>query len=317
MPAANQRAHPIRGYFYIAAATFCWGVSAVLGKAVFDGRLLPSAAAIGPMVLSQTRVTIAFLVLFPVLLISRGRRGLALPRRDLLGAMLIGSAGITASNFFYYVAIQKTTVAVAITLQYLSPVLVLVYMVARGRQRATPLRVGAVVLAVVGSALAIGLGQGGSLINQRINLAGVAAGLAAAFGFSYYTVGGSDLLQRNDRWIIFMYSMLGAAIFWLFVNPPWRLVTAHYSGAQWTFILAFAVVSILIGYSFYYAGLQQLDATRAIVTSCLEPVFAIVIAAVALGEGITALQGVGVAVVLAATILVQLPRDSSTPERAA
>lgn len=303
MTVPNQKTHSIRGYFYIAAATFCWGVSAALGKAVFTGRLLPSAAAIGPMVLSQTRVTIAFLVLLPALLITRGWRGLALPRRDLLGAMLIGSAGITASNFFYYVAIQKTTVAVAITLQYLSPVLVLVYMVARGRQRATLLRVGAVVLAVVGSALAIGLGQGA----LRINLAGVAAGLAAAFGFSYYTVGGSDLLQRNDRWTIFMYSMLGAAIFWLFVNPPWRLVTAHYSGAQWTFILAFAVISILIGYSFYYAGLQQLDAIRAIVTSCLEPVFAIVIAAVALGEGITALQGVGVAVVLAATILVQLP----------
>ena len=306
MTVANQKTHPIRGYFYIAAATFCWGVSATLGKAVFTGRLLPSAAAIGPMVLSQTRVTIAFLVLFPALLITRGWRGLALPRRDLVGAMLIGSAGITASNFFYYVAIQKTTVAAAITLQYLSPVLVLVYMVARGRQRATLLRVGAVVLAVVGSALAIGVGESA----LRINLSGVAAGLAAAFCFSYYTVGGSDLLQRNDRWIVFMYSMLGAAIFWVCVNPPWRLVTAHYSGAQWTFILAFAVISILIGYSFYYAGLQQLDATRAIVTSCLEPVFAIVIAAAALGEGITALQGVGVAVVLAATILVQVPEPA-------
>ena len=306
MPVANQKTHPIRGYFYIAAATFCWGVSAALGKAVFTGRLLPSAAAIGPMVLSQTRVTIAFLVLFPALLMTRGWRGLALPRRDLVGAMLIGCAGITASNFFYYVAIQKTTVAVAITLQYLSPVLVLVYMVARGRQRATLLRVGAVMLAVVGSALAIGVGQSA----LRINLAGVAAGLAAAFGFSYYTVAGSDLLHRNDRWIVFLYSMLGAAIFWVCVNPPWRLVTTHYSGAQWTFILAFAVISILIGYSFYYAGLQQLDAIRAIVTSCLEPVFAIVIAAAALGEGVTALQGVGVAVVLAATILVQVPEPA-------
>jgi drug/metabolite transporter (DMT)-like permease len=68
----------------------------------------------------------------------------------------------------------------------------------------------------------------------------------------------------------------------------------------------FATISMLIAYSFYYAGLQHLDATRAIVTSCLEPVFAIVIAAVYLGEALTWTQAVGVVVVLLATIIVQL-----------
>jgi drug/metabolite transporter (DMT)-like permease len=54
-------------------------------------------------------------------------------------------------------------------------------------------------------------------------------------------------------------------------------------------------------------GLEHLDPTRAIVTSCLEPVFAIVIAAVALGETVNSFQILGIAVVLTATILVQIP----------
>ncbi|HEX8924168.1 MAG TPA: hypothetical protein VF786_00170, partial [Terriglobales bacterium] len=47
--------------------------------------------------------------------------------------------------------------------------------------------------------------------------------------------------------------------------------------------------------------------TRAIVTSCLEPVFSIAIAAAALGETVSGVQIAGVVVVLAATVVVQLP----------
>ena len=309
MSAASQnkefKPHPIRGYFYIAAATFGWAISAVLGKAVFTGRLMPGTnlRAIDPLILSQTRTTIAFLILFPVLLVVRGTRPFKMRAGDFVRCLLIGTAGISASNYFYYVAIQKTTVATGITLQYLSPILVLLYMVARGLQRATLPRMSAVLLAVAGSALAIGLWGGAQL---KLNPWGVAAGLTAAAGFSFYNVLGHSLLETYDRWTVFTYSMLGASILWAVVNPPWKIMAAHYNAQQWEFMLMFAAISMLIAYSFYYAGLQHLDATRAIVTSCLEPVFAIVIAAMFLGESLTWTQGVGVVIVLLATIIVQL-----------
>jgi len=65
-------------------------------------------------------------------------------------------------------------------------------------------------------------------------------------------------------------------------------------------------MSVLLPFSFYFAGLQYLDATRAIVTSCLEPVFAIVLAAAFVGESLEPVQVVGIGVVLIATVLVQL-----------
>ena len=76
----------------------------------------------------------------------------------------------------------------------------------------------------------------------------------------------------------------------------------------------FSLLSILMGYAFYYAGLQYLDATRAVVTSCLEPVFSILIAAIALGEIMRPLQVTGIVLVLAAIVVVQLPdRTSAEP----
>lgn len=300
--------HPIRGYVFIAAAALLWGVSATLGRAVFTGRLIggEKLAPIGPLILAQSRTTISLLVLAPLLLLRRGRAGLRMPRRDLLLALWIGVAGVAGSNYTYYLAVQKTNVATAIILQYVAPVWVLLYMVARGLQRATLQRVLAVLMAVVGSAMAIGAIGPGSL-SLRLDTVGVIAAELAAITFAYYNVAIPPLLTRHDRWKVLVYLLLGAALFWLLVNPPWRIVAAHYSAPQWGFLALFAVTSVLLPFSCYIAGLQYLDPTRAVVTSALEPVFSIVIAALALGEIVRPTQVLGIVVVLVATVIVQLP----------
>jgi len=297
--------HPLRGYLAVAGAGFCWGGAATLGKLVFTGRLLGGAvSAIDPLILAQTRTTFSLLLLAPALLLLRGRAGLVLPRAELMRCFVVGIVGVAASNFLYYYAIEKTTVATAIILQYTAPVWVLLYMVARHRQRATWQRVLAVAAAVVGSGLAIGVM---GAVRLKLNTLGVAAAEGAALAFAFYNVFGHDLVSRFDRWRVLTYVLLGAALFWLVVNPPWKIVAAHYSGAQWGFLFVFACVSVLLPFSLYFAGLQYLDATRAIVTSCLEPVFAILFAATFLAERLSLWQILGVLVVLAATLIVQLP----------
>jgi drug/metabolite transporter (DMT)-like permease len=283
----------------------CWGLAAALAQAVFKGKLLPEAngAAIGPLVISQTRTTITFLLLLPLLAIARVPRRAALfpGRKALIASVLIGAFGISASNFCYYLSIEKTTVATGIMLQYLCPIWVLLYMVARGLQRATLGRIFGVLLAVGGCALAVGITSG----TMRYSTMGVAAGLASSFAFGFYNVAAQRLLVKSELGSVFLANMLGAAIFWTIVNPPWKLVAAHFSAAQWEFLLLFAIFSVLIPYSFYFAGLKNLDPTRAIVTACLEPVFAIALAVFTVGEVITPLQMLGVACVLAGTIVVQ------------
>ena len=301
-----QIRQPVRGYFYIATATFFWGVSATLGRAAFTGRLpgLHAVSSIGPLILSQGRATFSFLVLLPMLALLRGRNGLRLPARDLGQLLLIGILGVAASNYFYYLAIQRTNVATAITVQYTAPIWVLLYTVARGLQKFTLQRVAAVGLAVTGIALVIGVSGRSGL---RLDTVGLFAALLAAFSFAFYNIGGHDILARRDRWIVLLYTTASASLFWLLVNPPWKLMAAHYSAAQWLFLVLFSLLSVLAPFSFYFAGLQHLEPTRAIIVSCLEPVFSIVIAALVLGEVMRPLQIVGIVFVLAAITVAQLP----------
>jgi DME family drug/metabolite transporter len=215
--------------------------------------------------------------------------------------------GVAASNYFYYVAIQKTSVAVAIIVQYTAPVWVLLYVVARGQQKLSLQKVGAVGVAVAGIALTIGIVGGKSTSPLHLDSYGFLAALLASFSFAFYNVCGHRILARHDRWRVLVWTLIFASVFWLFVNPPWKIVAAHYAPSQWAFLFVFSMISVLGSFSLYFLGLQHLEPTRAIIASCLEPVFSILLAAALLGEGLRPVQTTGIVLVLSAIVIVQLP----------
>jgi drug/metabolite transporter (DMT)-like permease len=300
-PAPEQK-HPWRGYFFIASATFCWGAAAVFGKAIFNGSLFAGHALISPVVLTQTRTSFAVLVLAPFLLVRFGRRIFRINRSDLTLCFLVGTLGVACSNYFYYLAVQKSTVSLAITVQYTAPVWVLVYMVVRGRERATVQKSAAALVAMTGTALAIGVFHS----NVQLSAVAVASALLASFGYAFYNIAGQGLVTRNHQFTVMFYVLLSSALLWLVVDPPWRLVAQHYSREQWEFLFAFACLSMVLPYMLYLSGLKYLDPTRAVITSCLEPVSAILFAVLFVNETLRALQVAGIVAVLAATVMVQI-----------
>jgi len=262
---------------------------------------------IEPVILSQTRTTFSLLVLLPLLVGRSGWKRIKLPGPDLIQCLILGMLGVAASNYFYYAAIEKTSVAIAIVLQYTAPVWVLLYVVARGQQRLTLQKIAAVVVAIAGISLTIGVIGSKSAAPLRLDAYGLIAAMLASFSFAFYNVGGHEILARHDRWRVLVWTIASAAAFWLVVNPPWKVAAEHYTAAQWGFLFVFSMTSVLVPFSLYFLGLQHLEPTRAIIASCLEPVFSILLAAVLLGEGVQPIQTMGIVLVLSAILIVQLP----------
>jgi DME family drug/metabolite transporter len=308
-PAASAP-HPLRGYFFIACAAFLWGVSAALGRAVFTRKLALSGGVARPIdvvILSQMRTSFSLLVLLPLLVVRRGWQRIQLPAPDLIQCLLLGMLGVAASNYFYYVAIQRTSVAIAIIVQYTAPVWVLLYVVARRQQKLSLQKAAAAAVALAGIALTIGMVGPHSAESLHLDRYGVFAALMASFSFAFYNVGGHRILARHDRWRVLVWTLASASVFWLMVNPPWKILAAHYAPAQWAFLFVFSMISVLGAFSLYFLGLQHLEPTRAIIASCLEPVFSILLAAALLSEGLRPIQTLGIVLVLAAIVIVQLP----------
>jgi drug/metabolite transporter (DMT)-like permease len=269
---------------------------------VFQGSLFAGRALISPVVLSQTRTSFAVLVLAVFLAVRYGAGFFHIGRKDFAQCALVGTLGLAGSNFFYYFAIQHATVAIAITLQYTAPVWVVLWMVFAGRERPSILRMASVLLALAGIALTIRIFQHGG----GLNLLGAGAAMVASFSFAFYNIVAQRLVSRNHHLRIMLYVLLGAAVFWLVINPPWRLADQHYSAAQWGFLLLFACCSTLLPYVFFFSGLKYLDPTRAVIACCLEPVFAVLFAAAFVHERVDWLQVLGILGVLSATVMAQI-----------
>jgi len=289
-------------------------VSAVLGRAVFTGELPISGQAlhpIDPIILSQTRTSFALLVLLPILVGRRGWQRIKLPTADLVQCVLLGVLGVAASNYFYYVAIQRSSVAIAIIVQYTAPIWVLLYVVVSGQQKASLRKVAAVLVAVTGIVLTIGIvgATAGAKAGAALHLDswGFFAALLASFSFAFYNVGAHSVLARYDRWRVLVWTLGSAAAVWLVVNPPWKVIATHYAPAQWGFLFVFSAISVLAPFSLYFLALQYIEPTRAIIASCLEPVFSILLASAVLGEVLRPIQMLGIVLVLAAIVIVQMP----------
>ena len=289
-----------RGYLSILGATLFWGVSATVAKLLFTQQ-------IEMLVLVQTRITISCVLLFVYFLIFR-RDLLRIRLRDLYRFVFLGLIGIAGSNFFYYFTIRETNVATAILLQYLAPIFVLLWAAFSREEELTLLKISAGVVSLAGCFLAI---AGKDLSILRISNAGLLSGFASAFCWGFTNIWLRHILKDYKVWTALIYAFLSATVFWLFVNPPWHLIEAHYSPATWGTFFLFAMISILIPHSLYFSGMRYLTASRGIITATFEPIVAITSAYLILAEALSPIQMLGAALVIAAIALLQLKQDAS------
>ena len=283
-----DRGAALRGRWLVFMAAMLWGTSATLARFVFRDRHIPALAVV------ELRLLISVLILGPWLAWRRPQ-ALIVRRADWGYFLVLGLFGVAAVQGTYYYAISVLGVGPAILLQYMAPSLIVVYEALRG----TPVRTStgaAVVAALLGTALLVG---GVNQVALHAGPAQWAVGFAAAFAFAFYVVFSKRGLDRYAPETVLFYTFLIAATFWAIITPPWTIITRGYGPDLWLMFLALGIFSTLVPFSFFYAGLRRLPPSEAGVVATLEPVVAVLSAALFLGEGLGVMQWLGAVLVLA------------------
>jgi drug/metabolite transporter (DMT)-like permease len=291
----------LRGYIMILAASLFWGLSATAAKVLLNRDL-------DTILLVQSRVTFSFLLLLTWQILFR-RHVLRVEPRDLWRFALLGIVGIAGSNFTFYVTIRESTVATAILMQYTAPLLVMAYGALTAEESITPVKLIAAAVSLAGCFLAVGAYDTSVL---RISPLGLLTGVTSAFVFAFMVIYPRRIMRRYSFWTLTTYALGSASLFWMVINPPWRIAAAPPGGAPWLTLLALAVCSVLIPHSLYFAGLRHVVPSRAIITSTFEPVAAIVSAALVVRELLTPVQVCGAVLVLSAVALLQISGERPT-----
>jgi drug/metabolite transporter (DMT)-like permease len=289
-----------RGYALILGAAFFWGISATIARFLFTQQ-------VDTLVLVQMRMTLSFLVMAGIFLLAK-RELLRVRAKDLYRFALLGIIGGAGSNFTYYFTIGQTNVATAILLQYMAPLGVLLYAALSGEERVSPTKLAAGIISLAGCFLAI---AGKEFSLATMSRLGLVSGIASAFCWAFANIWLRRLLRDYSVWTCLVYAFFFATLFWLFFNPPWAIVAARYPGTTWASYFGFAMISVLIPHSLYFAGVRHLTASRAIITATFEPVVAIVSAFLLLGEMLGPVQILGALLVIAAIIILQAGKEEA------
>jgi len=103
-----------------------------------------------------------------------------------------------------------------------------------------------------------------------------------------------------------LYASAVAALEWNLIHPPLEAFDHAYPIHVWGWILYVGIAGTLIPFGLYLEGINRIRATRASITSTLEPIVAGFPACFFLGETLEGLQVLGGVMVIAAIILLQL-----------
>jgi drug/metabolite transporter (DMT)-like permease len=305
---AEPERHPRLGYGMALAAATLWAVNGVVSKVIIESGDVPAQR------LTEVRTTGAFLLLLPALAVARPQ-SLRVSRAELPMLLTFG-VGLAFVQWFYFEAISRLDIGVALLIQYVAPVLVALWARFAYHEPVRRRIWAALALSILGIALLVELWEGLTLDGL-----GVAAALGSAVTFAVYILSAERAVARRDPVSLVCYGFLLASIFWALVQPltsfPFERVDdivsllgrlEDVSLPVWLPMAWMVVLGTIVPFALLAASLRHIPASRAAITAMFEPVAATAFAFAWLGESLTAGQLVGACVVLGAIVLAQTAR---------
>ena len=223
-------------------------------------------------------------------------RGHRFPRGRLLGALIgLGGIGYVVESLAFFTALTMASAALVSLLLYVYPAIVTVLAATVLKQRLTAVKVAAVVLALLGTALTIGRAPSGTPL-------GIVLGVVSALAYAVYILISSRLAPRAGAIPASTIVMLSAAVVFAVITAV-RGPALPTAATGWFALLGMALVSTVTAIVAFFAGLERIGPAEASTVSTMEPVVTVILAAVVLGESISAGQVAGGTMILVAVLL--------------
>lgn len=232
-------------------------------------------------------------------LIARSGKPLLLPRAERNGSLIVGLL-FAAQSFCYFTSVHFIPVSLATLLNFLYPVMVAVAMHWSAGEKLTVVKVGTLVTALAGLALALDTEAG------NLSWLGVLLGfLSAIFSTAIAVVSGRVLGQADtQRMTLHMVFATGLVLF--AVSQISGAGLAFPSGfAGWAAVSA-APLLYMVAVLGYFHAIRLIGPSRTTMISNVEPVCTLTLAAVVLGEAFSTTQVAGAVLVIGAIVATQI-----------
>lgn len=216
--------------------------------------------------------------------------------------LLIPSGIAMAFNWIcLFEAYRFTGVAVGTLCYYMAPVIVVVLSPVFLKEKLTAINVTSVLAAVVGAVLISGVVSGSAKSAK-----GILLGLAAAALYSTVVMINKFVKNLSPIETTFVQLSTAAVTMIPYILLTEDVTTFVFDKRSVIFTLIVGVFHTGIVYMIYFSSVQKIPAQTTAVFSYIDPVTAIILSAVVLGERLDAVQLIGTFLILAATLFNEL-----------
>jgi drug/metabolite transporter (DMT)-like permease len=259
------------------------GVAAALASSTLGGTSVVATrflmGAVDPATLGVFRFGIGCALLVPVVLALRSSWP---PRRDLPAVALLGLLFFAAFPFLFNASLARTTAARGALALSTQPLLTLAVGAALGVERLTPRKAAGVLLAMAGVALALGAGLADAPPGAwRGDLLMVGAAGCGAL----YNVWSRPFIRRSSSLSFSALGMAagacGLAVLSLSTRPA---ALPDLAPAGWAAVLYLGVVGAAVTFFLWAFALGRTTPTRVAISVTMNPVVAVLLGTLTLGE---------------------------------
>ncbi len=284
-----------KGYMMVAVAGILWGTIGIQVQTLLNYQLSAQAIVLWRMIF-------AFTILFSFIFFTN-RKLLKVDFRGLVYISLIGLFSQLFFNLLYFSAIQKTTVATAVTLLYTAPMFIAIMARIFYRELFTPFKTMALCLCIGGCFFTA---TGGSMKTLQLNLPGVLMGLGSGFTFALLTILSKAIINKYHQFTIIVYSIGFGLLFYLPFSRPLEVFQMDLALKAWLLLGSIGLISTVIAYGFYITGLSYgIEASKAGIISTLEVVVSVILSYLVFKEALWGWKLVGILMVVSSVIIVK------------
>jgi drug/metabolite transporter (DMT)-like permease len=227
-----------------------------------------------------------------------GQNPLRFQRRRFFQLFALGFFVYTAQSTTYFVALQTLPASLCVLIVYIYPSLTVIAGWLLFRRAVTRWHVIALVSSFAGITLLVG--------GARFALAwGLLFAVAAPVIYTAYILLGEKVMAGVPALGASAVIFSGAALAFCILASFSAQVALPRGVGGWAVAFAIAIIPTMAAISLFMAGLPRVGANRAALLSTVEPVVTVLLAAVILGERLSAVQAAGGLLVVAAVVVVQ------------
>ena len=306
----SRHPRPAVGYSLALGAAALFAINGTVSKSIL-------LTGIEPTRLSQLRVSAAFLVLLVIVAIARPS-ALRIRRNEIGLLLAYGILGVAMTQYLYFVSIRLLPIGVSLLFEYTAPIIVALWFRFALHQHTRRTMWLGLVVAMLGLALVGQVWEGFALDGLGV-LAGFGAAAALA---TYFLLGDRQMRQPDPRDAVSLtlWGFGAAALFWAIVQPWWSFPWSSLSGNGhpmgdghsaipiWVLACSMVILGTVVPFWMEVAALTNIRASQVSVVAMTEPLVAIAVAWIALGEVLSGIQLVGAVVVLAGVIITERSR---------